>query len=211
MDKSDDEARIISLNANYQGNAPWNIGKPQPALVKLFDKYPLKGPVLDAGCGAGDLAIAIANRGYPVLGMDLSDKAIDICKNKMNSLKPEVKNLLEFHVGDALKPSLLNRQFGSIVDSGFYHLFGQVEREQLSGEFFNSLVKGGRYYLLGFAIEPPLPNAPKQVTQMEIEKRFSRENGWQILEMGQAEFLTALPPPRGKIPAVCACIEKMSM
>jgi hypothetical protein len=129
----------------------------------------------------------------------------------MNSLKPEVKNLLEFHVGDALKPSLLNRQFGSIVDSGFDHLFGQVEREQLSGEFFNSLVKGGRYYLLGFAIEPPLPNAPKQVTQMEIEKRFSRENGWQILEMGQAEFLTALPPPRGKIPAVCACIEKMSM
>jgi hypothetical protein len=45
MDKNNEEARIISLNANYQGNAPWNIGKPQPALVKLFDKYPDGWPV----------------------------------------------------------------------------------------------------------------------------------------------------------------------
>lgn len=207
MDKSNNEARIISLNANYQGSAPWNIGRPQPALEKLFDKYPLNGPVLDAGCGAGDLAISIANRGLPVLGMDLSDKAIDICKSKKASLKPEVQTLLEFRVGDVLKPSHLNRQFGSIVDSGFYHLFGQIERDGLAKEFLNSLAKGGRYYLLGFAIAPPLPHAPKQVTPMEIEKRFSQENGWKILELGQDEFITALPPPRGRIPAICACME----
>jgi SAM-dependent methyltransferase len=196
-------------NIYYQRNAPWNIGKPQPALVKLLDKYPLSDTVLDVGCGAGDLALSIAKRGYSTLGIDLSEEAIDLCKNKAGSLNPEIQHLIYFRVGDALKPSQFYTQFGSIVDSGFYHLFDETEREQFADELFKSLNTGGRYYLLGFAINSPLPNAPKQVTQTEIIKRFTPTKGWNILELQSAEFLTVLPPPRDRIPAILACIEKI--
>jgi SAM-dependent methyltransferase len=195
--------------SHYQESAPWNIGSPQPALIGLFDKYPLSDAVLDVGCGAGDLAVSIAQRGHSVLGIDLSEEAIEICKGKVGHLNPEIQPLIDFRVGNALKPSQYNRQFGSIVDSGFYHLFGETEREQLVGELFKSLSAGGRYYVLGFAINSPLPNAPKQVTQAEIKQRFTQSKGWNILELQSAEFLTALPSPRDKIPAILACVEKM--
>jgi hypothetical protein len=33
--------------------APWDIGRPQPAFVRLADRGLLSGRVLDAGCGTG--------------------------------------------------------------------------------------------------------------------------------------------------------------
>jgi SAM-dependent methyltransferase len=189
-----------------EGFAPWDIGKPQPALTALFDKYPLIDPVLDVGCGAGDLALAIANRGYSVLGIDLAEKAIEKCKSKAALAQPEVRNLTEFRLGDALNISQLNKQFGSIVDSGFYHIFGQAERDRFIEEISKSLNTGGRYYLLGFAIDSPMPNAPKQVTRKELEEKFSRTKGWNILEISSAEFITA--SSRGNVSATAACIEK---
>ena len=38
--------------------------------------------VLDIGCGNGELSLKIANEGLDVYGVDLSSKAIDICKSK---------------------------------------------------------------------------------------------------------------------------------
>jgi hypothetical protein len=60
MENRQTPSPIYSINFNFQETAPWNIGKPQPNLIKLFEQYPLSGPVLEIGCGAGDLAIAIA-------------------------------------------------------------------------------------------------------------------------------------------------------
>ena len=73
MEKSNDECPVSFFDSIYQGNAPWDIGKAQPALNELFDKYSLTSPVLDVGCGTGDLAISIVYRGYSVLGIDLSE------------------------------------------------------------------------------------------------------------------------------------------
>jgi ribosomal protein L11 methylase PrmA len=41
----------------YQNIAPWDIGAPQPAMAALIEKYPPANPILDLGCGSGDLAI----------------------------------------------------------------------------------------------------------------------------------------------------------
>ena len=210
MDANNQASSLYIPGSHYQGSAPWNIGSPQPALVKLFEKYPLYDAVLDVGCGAGDLAISIAQEGYSVLGIDLSEEAIEICKSKVDHLSPETQQLIDFRVGNALKPSQYQRQYGSIVDSGFFHLFSETECEQFVGELFKSLNVGGRYYILGFAINSPLPNSPKQVTPAEIKQLFTQPKGWNILELQSAEFLTALPSPRDKIPAILACVEKIN-
>ncbi|MCX6844156.1 MAG: class I SAM-dependent methyltransferase [candidate division WOR-3 bacterium] len=50
------------FSAAYGEQPPWDIGEPQPAMLSLLDAYPPTGPVLDVGCGTGDLALAIAPR-----------------------------------------------------------------------------------------------------------------------------------------------------
>lgn len=53
------------------------FGEPYPALIEFFTEYPIKGKVLDLGCGQGRDAIALARLGYSVTGIDSSKVGID--------------------------------------------------------------------------------------------------------------------------------------
>lgn len=108
------------FNSVYQDIPPWDIGAPQPAMAALLNEYPPTSPILDLGCGTGDLAIYLAKLGYQVTGIDFVEKAIANCRERAGSLPVEVTRLLDFQVADALKPSLLQRQFGAVVDLGFF-------------------------------------------------------------------------------------------
>ena len=57
----------------YSGQAPWDIGRPQPALVDRADQ--ITGSILDAGCGTGDNALYFAGRGPPGNGHRFSCRA----------------------------------------------------------------------------------------------------------------------------------------
>jgi SAM-dependent methyltransferase len=188
----------------YRDAPPWDIGGPQPGMTALLDAHPPAGPALDVGCGSGDLAISLAERGLPVLGIDFVDAAIDEARGKADRLPPEVARLLEFQVADALRPSLLQRRFGSVVDSGFFHLFEDDERARFVDDLAPALLPGGRYYLLAFAVEFP-PPSPRQVTGDELRARFTPEQGWRIREIRSAEFLSRVAP----VPAIGACIERL--
>lgn len=43
--------------------APWDIGRPQQAFVRLADEGRLTGRLLDAGCGTGEHALLAVSRG----------------------------------------------------------------------------------------------------------------------------------------------------
>ena len=111
------------FNSVYQNIAPWDIGAPQPAMAALIEKYPPADPILDIGCGSGDLAIYLAQLGHQVVGIDFVASAIKSAQVKVASLPHEIAKLLSFQVADALNPSLLYEKVGAVVDSGFYHLF----------------------------------------------------------------------------------------
>ncbi|MBB4634160.1 class I SAM-dependent methyltransferase [Longimicrobium terrae] len=189
----------------YASTPPWEIDGPQPAISALLDEHPPTAPVLDAGCGSGDHAIAIARRGLRVLGIDVVEAAIAQARDKARALPPDAGDLLEFQVADALRPTLLERRFGAVVDSGFFHLFEQDQRDRLAEEFAAVLIPGGRLYLLEFAVEFPLPTTPRKVTDDELRARFSTERGWRILALRPAQFQSRIAP----VPAVAACIERL--
>ena len=190
----------------YNQMPPWDVGGPQPAMSALIAEYPPMNPILDVGCGSGDLAISLAQLGHQVIGVDFVEAAITQAREKVASLPPEVAHLLDFHVADALKPSHLQQQFGSVVDSGFYHLFEPDQCERFVDDLALALLPGGRYYLLAFDIEFSMPNLPRQISKEEVQARFTPEKGWNIHDLRSAEFHSRVAPP---VPAIRACIERL--
>jgi 2-polyprenyl-3-methyl-5-hydroxy-6-metoxy-1,4-benzoquinol methylase len=62
----------LPWDASYHnGPAPWDIGGPQPAVVRLASEGGFAGAVLDAGCGTGENALHVASLGLSVLGIDV--------------------------------------------------------------------------------------------------------------------------------------------
>lgn len=194
------------FNSVYTETPPWDIGGPQPAMSALLAKYPPASPVLDVGCGSGDLSIYLAQLGYQVVGIDFVETAITNAREKVGSLPVEVARLLNFRVADALKPALLQQKFGAVVDSGFLHLFDSDQCDQFIEELALTLLPKGQNYLHEFAIEFPVPNVPRQINADEIRSRFRVDKGWGIKEIQSVEFLSRVAPP---VPAISACIERL--
>lgn len=188
----------------YSAPAPWDIGDAQPALVELLAAHPPSEPVLDVGCGPGDLALWLARRGHTVLGVDFVESATAEARRRAESLPEEARARVAFEVGDALHPAAFG-EFGAVVDSGFFHLFDTDERDRFVDELSRALRPGGRYYLLAFAVTFPIDNAPLAVEPAELQERFTIDRGWRVVECRSAQFHSRV----GVVPATCALIERV--
>jgi len=192
------------FDSAYRGTAPWDVGRAQPALTDMFEDFTPSDPVLDVGCGTGDLSLFLAGCGLSVIGIDLAEGAVIAARSKASRAEALVRNRVEFRVGDALHVAMVRGHLRTVVDSGFFHLFGPDDRQEFAEQLAAKLPIGGRYYLLGFAFEPPMPNAPREVRADELRTLFGPERGWRILALRPAEFLTV----HGNVPAVVACFER---
>ena len=66
----------------HDGPAPWDVGGPQPAVVRTVAAGGFVGMVLDAGCGSGENALHIAASGLTVLGVDVAETALERARTK---------------------------------------------------------------------------------------------------------------------------------
>ena len=72
-----------SWDEAYQHNkAPWDIGRPQPAIAHIADNGGFVEPVLDSGCGSGEHALLAASMGLEVRGVDVAQTAIEKARGK---------------------------------------------------------------------------------------------------------------------------------
>lgn len=130
---------------------PWDIGEPQPLLVQLERDGAIAGRVLDAGCGTGDNAIHLAERGYSVTGVDGSATAID----KATGRAAEHGVAADFRVADATRLDEFSQEFDTVLDSALYHCLPEQARTAYAAALHRVTKPGATLHLLCFADESP--------------------------------------------------------
>jgi SAM-dependent methyltransferase len=170
-----------SWDASYcDGPAPWDIGRPQPAIVRLASKGGFAGKVLDAGCGTGEHALLIASLGLPVLGVDVAETALATAREKAAQKKPNDGGVVEFAAADALHLERLGRRFETVLDCGLFHTFDHVERPRYVASLASVTEHHGTVYVLCFSDQGP-DTGPHPVSKEALSAAFNPGTGWKIV------------------------------
>ena len=191
-------------DASYQdGPAPWDTGRPQPAIVRLAEEGRFAGTVLDAGCGTGENALCLAARGVPVLGVDVAETAVAMARAKA----AERGLAAEFAVADALHLDRLGRRFAAVLDCGLFHTFDGAERPGYVASLASVTEPGGTLYVLCFRDDGP-GSGPHPVSREDLRSAFSAANGWELAALEQDRVQTRYHDEAGA-PAWLATVSRI--
>ncbi len=121
------------------------------------------GPVLELACGTARLLTAIARAGYEVEGIDLSPAMLDIARERISGLPPNVTSRIRLHNLDMTDFELESR-FGLIIiaDNSFSEL--KTAEQQLSclKYVYRHLKQDGRFLVTVRRLEPAnFPNGKR--------------------------------------------------
>lgn len=173
-------------DASYiDGPAPWDVGRPQPAVVRLASEGAFTGAVLDAGCGTGDNALHIAALGVPVLGLDVAETALTIARERAAERGLDA----EFVLADALRLDGLGRTFRTVLDCALFHALEGDERRDYVESLAAVTDRGGQLHLLCFGDAGP-DTGPHPVAQEDLRAGFTRSSGWDVASIDPDRLLS---------------------
>jgi cyclopropane fatty-acyl-phospholipid synthase-like methyltransferase len=172
--------------AYREGSPPWDIGRAQPALVRLVDAGRITGRVIDIGCGTGENALYFAGAGLEVVGVDGSPEAIRQARDKVRQCEVSIR----FDIADVLDLHAYRQSFNTATDSGVFHVFGDDDRPRYAHSVRDVLRPGGSLFLMCFSELQPGDWGPRRVTQAELRETFN--DGWHIDSIEAAHFAVRL-------------------
>jgi SAM-dependent methyltransferase len=159
----------------HDGPAPWEVGHPQPAIVRVAGAGGFTGAVLDAGCGTGENALHIAALGLPVLGFDVAETAVARARRQAADRGIDA----EFVTADALELGPLGRRFDTVLDCALFHSFDAGERAAYAASLASVTGPGATLYVLCFSDEGP-DTGPHPVSRDDLRAAFGPRTGWKI-------------------------------
>jgi SAM-dependent methyltransferase len=176
--------------------APWDIGRPQQAFVRLADDGMLSGRLLDVGCGTGEHALLAAAHGADAVGVDISPRAIGRARDKAAARSLAVR----FEVADVLTLDQLGLTVDTVIDSGLFHVLDDAARTHYVVALHAALRPGGHLHLMCFSDRQPGDWGPHRITEGELRAAFGA--GWRIDALTPNRFdidpgLALLPPKPG--------------
>ena len=191
-------------DASYlDGPAPWDVGRPQPAILRLASEGAFAGAVLDAGCGTGENALHVASLGLHVLGVDVAQTAVSIARETAAGRGINA----DFVVGDALRLDRLGRVFETVLDCGLFHAFDSDERRDYVASLASVTSRGGNLYVLCFSDVGPGTCGPHPISQEELRAAFTRSGGWSVASVSPDRIQTRFDAQGA--PAWLATIERI--
>lgn len=151
-----------------EGVTPWDLGQPTPILLHLLQTGSLpKGRALVPGCGSGHDVIAIASPDRYVVGLDISESAIEIA-TKLSSSSSNAN----YHT--FLKTDFFTWQPTGLFDLVFdYTFFCAIEpdmRSAWASRIQDLLKPNGELITLMFPISDHVGGPPYKVSVADYEE-----------------------------------------
>ena len=172
----------------YRGQPPWEIGRPQLVFVELEAAGRIGASVLDVGCGTGENALHLADRGHEVWGIDISTVAVERAMVKSHARRLPVV----FLAADALEPEAVGRTFDTVIDSGCFHTLSDEDRNRYQASVRALTVPGSTLHVMCFSDAEPPGWGPRRVTQAELRQTFAP--GWAAESIVAVQFETLFGP-----------------
>lgn len=150
---------------------PWFNPDLDPDIDRALNNLDLGAATgLDIGTGPGTQAIALAEKGFHVTAIDLSDTAV-----KNAEIKAREKGLNIIWKQDDILNSKLDGKFDVVIDRGCFHVFDPEQRENYV-RVVSSLIKPDGYLLLKcFSYKQPGNEGPCRFTPQEIKDIFTEK------------------------------------
>jgi len=173
-------------NERYaSGELPWDTGQPEPLLVEFVSSGGvMPGRTLEIGAGTGTNSIWLAERGFDVLGVDVSPLAVDRAHKKLEGHALRCR----FATVDFLAAAVPDAPFQFVFDRGCFHVFDEPdERARFAERVAQALAPGGLWLsLIGSTEGPPRDVGPPRRSAREVV--LAIEPALEILELRSAEF-----------------------
>ena len=181
-------------NEHYaSGDLPWDTGQPDPLLVDFVASGGVtRGRALDVGCGTGSNALWLAERGFDVLGVDISPIAIERARAKLAGSTLRCR----FETSDFLARAPTAPAFELVFDRGCFHIFDEAEeRACFATRVAAALAPGGLWLTLSGSTEgSPRDGGPPRRSARELVAAIEPE--MEILALRSTEFESLLEPAK---------------
>ncbi|MBC3192230.1 class I SAM-dependent methyltransferase [Pseudonocardia sp. C8] len=168
--------------AYRDGDPPWVIDEPQPAVVALARDGAFTGTVLDLGCGTGEHTIHLARLGYDVLGADGSATAVERARARAAAAGVAAR----FTVADALAPAGLGT-FDTVLDSALFHVFDPGDQARYADALAGLVRPGGVVHLLALARTGAAAEFGPVIDAAEIRAAFAGP-GWTVEALDRSTY-----------------------
>ncbi|MFC1588550.1 class I SAM-dependent methyltransferase [Planctomycetota bacterium] len=172
----------------------WDIGRPDFNLIDIVTHRPIQNwRALEVGCGSGDNAMWLAQRGFSVIGVDIAENAIQKAREKLSNTGLDCT----FHLADFMDREVAGAPFGFVFDRGCFHSFDlEEQRKQFAKNVYSILEDGGLWLsLIGSADDPPRDVGPPRRSAEDIATAV--ESNFEILMLKTSHFESnSSRPPR---------------
>lgn len=129
-------------------------------FLKLLNK---KAKILDLGCGTGNKTNFIHKKGFNIIGIDSSERAISYAKNNYKNM--------QFYKGNILNTKFADNSFDAIISTAVMHCLIKSQRLKYIKEIKRLLKKNGILFQLVLSSEDQTKIQQKQIeTNTFIDK-----------------------------------------
>jgi SAM-dependent methyltransferase len=153
------------------------FGEPCPGLIEFFAENPERGRVLDLGCGQGRDALALAQLGYEVTGVDISRVGIEQMMREAERRHLSVTGIVDDIYRFPIGPS-----FDYILLDSMLHFYKRDREKEVAlvRRIMNEMRVGATLCILV---------SKSRITEPVLQSLFEREpRRWGFLHNEYVEF-----------------------